>query len=382
MPILIKLPSSPLTHDIGRRWLGTRYYWLSQTLGWGGILALSLAPIPFSADKLTPQGLAYHLALFALCAVGSHLLRVVFLYLLQLPRPMLGLVLMVFLWVLGIAAAVTFVAMSVNQMLAMSDASIAPESVNWNLADYVGGLLTIFILLTLWGVSYFLVRLYRQSQQDKLDQARFETVAREAELRALKSQLNPHFLFNSLNSLRALMPPEDEVSRATVSRLAGLLRSSLATDQERLVPLARELTLVESYLEIEKLRHQSRLRWIIEASLEARAWMMPPLLIQGLVENAIKHGINRLEQGGEIQIFAKVDESRLHLHVTNPGLLDTKSQSVGLGLVNARARLNLLFGPGSSLELHAAAENRVCARVCLPMPLSEVDPEIGPEVKL
>jgi LytS/YehU family sensor histidine kinase len=166
------------------------------------------------------------------------------------------------------------------------------------------------------------------------------------------------------------MPPEDEVSRATVSRLAGLLRSSLATDQERLVPLARELSLVESYLEIEKLRYQSRLRWMIDASLEARAWMMPPLLVQGLVENAIKHGINRLEQGGEIQIFAKVDESRLHLHVTNPGLLDTKTPSVGLGLVNARARLNLLFGPGSSLELHAAAENRVCVRVCLPMPLS------------
>lgn len=222
----------------------------------------------------------------------------------------------------------------------------------------------------IWTSFYLAARFYRHQQQTRLDQARLLAVAREAELRSLKAQINPHFLFNSLNSLRALMPPEDERSRATVSRLANLLRASLATDQEPLVPLARELAMVEGYLEIEKLRHEERLRWKIEASAAAREWPVPPFVLQGLVENAIKHGINRIEDGGEIEISAHVSEGRLNLDVTNPGSFQAASAGTGVGLANARARLQLLFGPAASLELLAPSLGRVQARVRLPMPLA------------
>ena len=370
MPVMIHLPSSPVTHSVYRRWLGTRNYWLFQTLGWGGIFPLAIAPYTLSSEKLSPQALAFNLAFFALCAVGSHLLRVVLLYLLPRPRPVPGLALAVFPWVLGIAASLTFDVMTVGQMLAATDASIPPDSVIWDVESYLDSLLRVFVLLLLWCSSYFLVRTYRQQQQDKLDRVRSEVQAREAQLRALKAQINPHFLFNSLNSLRALMPPEDERARATVSRLANLLRASLATDQEPLVPLSRELSMVEGYLEIEKLRHEERLRWKIDASASAREWPVPPFALQSLVENAIKHGINRIEVGGEIEISAQVSEGRLHLDVTNPGSLEAAPTASGVGLANARARLLLLFGPTASLELLAPSPGRVQARVRLPLPLA------------
>ena len=371
MPVEIKLPSSPLTHSMRRRWLGTRSYWGFQIIGWGVILAVELAPLLFEPTKITVQSLAANLAFVGLCALGSHLLRVVLLFLLQRPRGAAGLLVICAAWTFVIGAAMTFVYMVLVELLAATDPTLPKETpAVWNAADYTGVLVMVLVLLMVWIGFYVSVRSYRQQQQDKLDRVRSEVQAREAELRALKAQINPHFLFNSLNSLRALMQPEQERLRATVSRLANLLRASLAADQEPLVPLSRELSMVEGYLEIEKLRHEERLRWKIEASPAARDWPVPPFALQSLVENAIKHGINRIEDGGEIEISAQVNNATLHLDVTNPGSLESTPNSSGVGLANARTRLYLLFGPEASLDLTAPAPGRVQARVRLPAPLA------------
>lgn len=371
MPVVIQLPSSPATHNVYRRWLGTRSYWGFQALGWGAILVVTLAPLLFAPTQITVQALAANLAFVGLCALGSHLLRVILLFLLQRSRGAAGFVVICAVWTFVIGAALTFVYMVLFELLAAADPTI-PKGIPlaWNAADYTYTLMIVLFLLMDWTGFYVSVRSYRQQQQDKLDRVRTEFQAREAELRALKAQINPHFLFNSLNSLRALMPPEDERSRATVSRLANLLRASLATDQEPLVPLSRELGMVEGYLEIEKLRHEERLRWKIDASAPAREWPVPPFALQGLVENAIKHGINRIEEGGEIEISAQVSEGRLHLDVTNPGSLEAAPTASGVGLANARARLLLLFGPAAVLELISPSPGRVQVRVRLPMPLA------------
>jgi hypothetical protein len=371
MSVVINLQSSPLTHSVRRRWLGTRSYWGFQTMGWGAILAVEFAPLLFATAQITVQAVAANLAFVGLCALGSHLLRVVLLFLLQRSRGAAGLLVMCAAWTFVIGAALTFVYMALVEHLAGIDPTIPKETpVVWSAADYTDTLVIVLVLLMVWIGFYVSVRSYRQQQQDKLDQVRSEVQAREAELRALKAQINPHFLFNSLNSLRALMPPEQERSRATVSRLANLLRASLATDQEPLVPLSRELSMVEGYLEIEKLRHEERLHWKIDASPAARDWPVPPFALQSLVENAIKHGINRIEEGGEIEISAQVAEARLHLEVTNPGSLESTPNACGVGLANVRTRLYLLFGPEASLDLIVPAPGRVQARVRLPAPLA------------
>ncbi len=340
-------------------------------MGWGVILAVELAPLLFATTQITVQALAANLAFVVLCALGSHLLRVVLLFLLQRPRGAASLLVICAAWTFVIGAALTFVYMALVELLAATDPTISKETpIVWNAADYTDTLVIVLVLLMVWIGFYLSLRSYRQQQQDKLDHVRSEVQAREAELRALKAQINPHFLFNSLNSLRALMPPEHERSRATVSRLANLLRASLATDQEPLVPLSRELSMVEDYLEIEKLRHEERLRWKIEVSPAARDWPVPPFALQGLVENAIKHGINRIEEGGEIEISAQVADARLHLDVTNPGSLESTPNSSGVGMANARTRLYLLFGAEASLDLIVPFPGCVQARVRLPVPLA------------
>ncbi len=340
-------------------------------MGWGVILAVELAPLSFAPTQITVQAMVANLAFVVLCALGSHLLRVVLLFLLQRSRTAAGLLVICAGWTFVIGAALTFVYMALVELLAATDPTIPKEPpIVWNAADYTGTLVIVLVLLMVWIGFYVAVRSYRQQQQDKLDHVRSECQAREAELRALKAQINPHFLFNSLNSLRALMPPEHERSRATVSRLANLLRASLATDQESLVPLSRELNMVEDYLEIEKLRHEERLCWKIDASAAARDWPVPPFALQSLVENAIKHGINRIEVGGEIEISAQVAEAKLHLNVTNPGSLESTPNSRGVGLTNTRTRLYLLFGPEASLDLIVPASGLVQARVRLPAPLA------------
>jgi hypothetical protein len=345
-------------------------------MGWGVIWAVELAPLLFAPTKITVQALAASLALVGLLALGSHLLRVILLFLLQRSRGAAGFMVICAAWTFVIGVGLTSAYIILADHLAATDPTISKETLEvWNAADYTHILVIVVFLLMVWIAFYVLVRSYRQQQQDKLDRVRGEVHARDAELRALKAQINPHFLFNSLNSLRALMPPEDERSRATVSRLAALLRASLVFDQKPLVALSRELSMVESYLEIEKLRHEERLRWKIDASAAARAWPVPPFALQSLLENAIKHGINRIEEGGEIEISAQVIEARLHLNVTNPGFLEAAPRSPGVGLANARARLYLLFGPAASLDLIVPASGLVQARVSLPAPLAPLPTE-------
>jgi len=371
MPVIIQLTSSPVTHSVHRRWLGTRSYWGFQALGWGAVWAVTTAPLLFAPTQITVQALAASLALVGLLALGSHLLRVILLFLLQRSRGAAGFMVICAAWTFVIGFALTSVYIVLAELLAATDPTIPKGTLEgWGAADYAHTFLIMTFLLMVWIGFYLLVRSYRQQQQDKLDRVRSEVHARDAELRALKAQINPHFLFNSLNSLRALMQPEDERSRATVSRLAALLRASLGSDQESLVPLSRELSMVEGYLEIEKLRHEERLRWKIDASAAARAWPVPPFALQGLVENAIKHGINHIEEGGEIEISAQVIEARLHLDVTNPGFLEAAPRSPGVGLANARARLYLLFGPAASLDLIVPSPGRVQARGRLPASLT------------
>ena len=377
MSILLDLPTTPATHSVRRRWLGTPIYWACQIVGWGGVLVAFIVPILLHEPRDAQEQIFLHLALvgrlvqIGVGLLGAHLLRVVILWILRQPRSLGGFILRVAPWLLAIPLLETTWLQISARVYAFAMPDLPSEAwLEWTLADFIDDFSFQFTLAVIWTSFYLAARFYRHQQQTRLDQARLLAFAREAELRALKAQINPHFLFNSLNSLRALMPPEDERSRATVSRLANLLRASLATDQEPLVPLSRELGMVEGYLEIEKLRHEERLRWKIVASAAARAWPVPPFALQGLVENAIKHGINRIEEGGEIEISAQVIEARLHLDVTNPGFLEAAPRSPGVGLANARARLLLLFGPAASLELIAPSPGRVQARVRLQMPLA------------
>jgi GNAT superfamily N-acetyltransferase len=234
------------------------------------------------------------------------------------------------------------------------------------------------IMLLGWFCIYFIYHIYDRVQRLQVEQLRLAASVKEAELRALKSQVNPHFLFNSLNSLRALIDEDAPRARESVTRLANMLRYSLSSGQLETVPLEDELRVVEDYLALEQIRHESRLRVRLEISPDARRQSVPPMLLQTLVENAVKYGISTRRGGGEIAISAMVEHGELRLRVTNPGELAAPvspsaaraGSSTGVGLRNASERLKLLYGDRAMLRLLAEPAECVTADVHIPIRMS------------
>jgi hypothetical protein len=225
------------------------------------------------------------------------------------------------------------------------------------------------VTMTFWLSLYFFYHLFDRFNQLEIDRLRLVATVKQAELRALKSQLNPHFIFNSLNSLRALIDEDPQRARQAVTQLANLLRYSLKSGQLETVPFEEELKVVTDYMALEQVRHEERLRFRLDVPEEALAWPVPPMLLQTLVENAVKYGISARAEGGEISVVARVGEEALRISVTNPGRIaasDERRGSTGLGLANAAERLRLLAGEKSSLELRAEGADAVRAEAVIP----------------
>src|SRR3989344_2513572 len=211
-------------------------------------------------------------------------------------------------------------------------------------------------------VNYSLIA-FRDSREAERQAMQLQFHAQEAELRALRAQINPHFLFNSLNSISALTTADPPAARTMTLRLADFLRKSLALGNKNLVTVYDEVDLATSFLEIERVRFGSRLRIRLNIDEDAKTLNVPPLLLQPLVENAVGHGIAHLVEGGEISISATRNGGRLTLRVENPCDPDgPRNRGHGIGIENVRSRLKSLFGPEARLET-TGTPNRVFKRL-------------------
>ena len=223
------------------------------------------------------------------------------------------------------------------------------------------------LVMVLWFSVMLALNYFERTRTLEVQRAEATAAAREAQLHALKGQINPHFLFNSFNSLRALIDENPARARDAVTQLAVIMRYALTSSERKVVPLSEELRVVNLYLELEKLRLGTRLAVTINVSPEAAAAHIPPLLLQGLVENAVKFGPAARKQGGEIVCSAQIREGHLHVRVTNPGRLGTSSDSTGTGLKNLRDRLHLLYGDAAWFAIGDEDAERVVAEVNLPV---------------
>jgi LytS/YehU family sensor histidine kinase len=207
---------------------------------------------------------------------------------------------------------------------------------------------------------------FESSREAERRALQFEIASREAELRALRAQLHPHFLFNSLNSINALIAARPEEARRLCVRLADFLRRSLALGAREAIPLAEELDLALQLLAIEKTRFGERLCHELGVEDDARACPVPPLLLQPLVENAVTHGIAHVLEGGTIRVAASRGARRLTILVENPCDADRpRGRGAGVGIANVRARLGALHGTEARLD---ATEQNGLWRVELTMP--------------
>ena len=221
----------------------------------------------------------------------------------------------------------------------------------------------------IWMAVYLSFATQRRRYGAELRHAQLGEALRAAELRLLKSQLNPHFLFNALNGVRALITDEPARARDAVTQLSRTLRYTFASGDENMVTVERELEMVDDYLALESLRLAERLCVVRDIAPATRTARIPVMLLQTLVENAIKHGIAPSKQGGTLRIAAQVEERELILHVTNsrPAGAVADEPVDGVGLRNASERLRLLFGQSATLRLDLSDAAQATAEVRLPI---------------
>jgi two-component system, LytTR family, sensor histidine kinase AlgZ len=234
-------------------------------------------------------------------------------------------------------------------------------------AHYVQAVLVISV----WCAVVLTANEVNHRRSAETEALRLALIAQTSQFHALRSQLNPHFLFNCLNSLRELVDEDRDRAKQVIDQLSALLRYTLRADRVETVSLKEELEAVKDYLTLEKVRFEERLRTSFDidpGSLEVR---LPPMLLQTLAENGVKHGIARLPAGGDLAIVTQALDGNLRVEITNTGKLsDATEGSSAVGLDNARERLRLMYGDSASLTLAAAGESKVRAEVVIPLRLN------------
>ena len=214
------------------------------------------------------------------------------------------------------------------------------------------------LLFLLAAALHYLLVAFEDSRRAETEALRFQILSREAELRALRAQIHPHFLFNSLNSISALIGSRPEEARRMCLLLADFLRRSLALGARDRVPLAEELALAEDLLAIEKVRFGARLHYAPRVEEAALTCLVPPLLLQPLVENAVTHGIAQCLEGGTVRLEARRRGERLLLAIENPRDAGAPTRKgTGIGIENVRRRLETLYGREAALRLQSAGDS-------------------------
>lgn len=207
--------------------------------------------------------------------------------------------------------------------------------------------------ITGWSAVYFGIKYWQKWQVEQENALQATFLADKAQLEVLRYQLNPHFLFNALNSIRASVDEDGNRAKQMITQLSEFLRHSLLSAEKKEIPLREELEAVQNYLAIEKIRFEEKLEIEYEVEESAKDFKVPCLLLNPLVENAIKHGLQTSSKPLKIKISAKLEDEKLILEVANSGKLDNLHNSNGtkIGLQNVRERLEKLFGERSSFDL-------------------------------
>ncbi|MEO7960658.1 MAG: histidine kinase [Ginsengibacter sp.] len=224
-----------------------------------------------------------------------------------------------------------------------------------------------FILISLWLLIYMVWHYLERNRKDELDKINLEKTVKELELNTIKSHINPHFIFNSLNSIRALVDENPPRARSAITELSNILRSSMQVEKMETVPLHKELDIVRDYLALEQMRFEERLKVEMDIDEDTLEQPVPPMMLQTLVENAIKHGISKKIDGGTICIISRFVNDQFQLIVQNSGILEDISMDEGFGLKSTRDRLKFLYKTNSNFEIHNINGNKVEAKISMPV---------------
>ena len=289
-----------------------------------------------------------------------------------LPIARYMLVALVYSIVTGMIA--TWAAMSTSRQLgtytldtAIYDAVIANAVWRNYLTEFAwSSVSSLFIMLT-WTIGYGLICLFKLNKDTEIENLKLHNALREAEMDSLKAQINPHFLLNTLNNLRSMIRAQHPESVNIVTAISEVLKYSLTNHHKEKVTLEEELEIVQNVIDIAKLQLGERLAFSLSVEGPIGQALIPPFAIQLLVENAIKHGIEKRKEGGNIKVKIFIENDELHLVVTNSGLLiRTAPSATKVGLANLKKRLHILYLSRAKFSLEQENDTVVA---CVQQPL-------------
>ena len=335
-----------------------RLYWTLQIGGWLLYAIVQIVGSLLALSTYSPSRVYFLLYESLICLLVTHLFRV-----LLHPRNWLDfnmgkLVPRVLISVFLLGIVVYFFRIPVSILLGLFDASVVFDPARiWGLSSVYA------VIFFIWCVLYFTFHYFDRYNKS----LKYEASIVQIELNNLKSQLNPHFIFNALNSIRALVDENPRKSKQAINQLSNILRSSLASDKKGLTKFDDELKIVKDYLGLESIRFEERLKTEFDIHPDSHDFYVPPLMMQTIVENGIKHGISRLKEGGIIQLQTAVNDNQLVIRIRNTGHLNGKEAvGEGLGIKNTIQRLKLIYGEDASFRIQNENGNFVLTEIIIP----------------
>ncbi|MEM8998814.1 MAG: histidine kinase [Bacteroidota bacterium] len=339
-------------------------YWKCQIFGWG-IISLLWLYIALARDGFTLTNAFINYVLDVIVCVGlTHTYRIVDIKsgwnLLNLKRlivkvfPSIVLLSIMFMILMNLKMAA--------YVYLVNDANIFKESLFvWNPV-----LITGLRHMSIWILAYHLYYSYRKEVNTAKTNAQLSIIAKQAQLDNLSAQLNPHFLFNSLNTIKALIVEDQKRARRAVDLLSDILRTSLYEKKNITVSVDEELSLVKDYVELEQLRFEERLNVKMDVDRNLKDVKIPLLSVQLLVENAIKHGIDKRIGGGEVSISVQQERDAVIIIVKNPGSF-SKEKNKGLGLKNLKKRLQLNYNGAAKFKIESQLDKLTITTLIIPV---------------
>ena len=338
-------------------------YWWCQFIGWTFYgLALFFFMWVFHM-QLTYVYVARILFDVSFGLLATHFLRLLILKLKLLP-PIFGRQ-WIYLFTVTLLLCITysFIGSAIVEWLDLHDPKIKatiPERFLLNIANDSP-------IIFVWLSIYYLWHYFENTRNAKIDSVKMESLVKELQLKTIKSHINPHFIFNALNSIRALVDENPERARTAITELSNILRSSMQAEKTETARLEKELSIVEDYLELEQIRFEDRLKVEYEIDEDTLDQQVPPMMLQTLVENAIKHGISKHLNGGTIKIYSDFIDDHHELIVENTGSLNQDNNLDGFGISSTVNRLKLLYGNDAAFTIKNLNNNLVQAKVMLPV---------------
>jgi two-component system LytT family sensor kinase len=341
-------------------------YWLFQFVGWTGLILL----YTFFYFSLSIKHVDhFFLGIFLEASEGlliTHIMRFAIRKIHVLQKKIDQQI--VLLIIITLAFAILFAAISI---IMESYFGIRYNNTKVDNSTFVEKLIrnsfNCFLYLTIWNLIYFTYHYVTRSRDEQVQKIKLEALVKELELKTIKAHINPHFIFNALNSIRALVDENPTRARTAITELSNILRSSMRADKVETVPLQNELDIVKDYLALEQIRFEERLNVVFNVDIDTLSQPVPPMMVQTLVENAIKHGIGKTVAGGTIELVSDFKGGMHEIIIRNTGHINGSASEGGFGITSTKNRLQLLYGSKASFQIKDIGENEVEAKLLMPM---------------